>query len=140
MKTNAITKMIITFTIIIGCITVFNLVNLLDLMPEYVPGYTMGSQTDLSKQDYKELAICSFKLDSQKSVKILLIMKHFNTKYIDFKLIGSNGYQKLVLHGEEFFSNRVKEEYSFKLDPGEYKVVMNSKKSKGKVLCYWKAA
>lgn len=133
MKSNKFITLFIIFTII-ALLTLCSSIYALFSLPEMSSKYNYKSSIDLSTKDYNDYVLNSFYLQNTKDLSFTIITKGINTKYIDIKLLNSNNKASSLLHAETLFTNRNEIVIKQSLNKGFYKIVLNSKKSKGKLL------
>lgn len=140
MSLNAITKLLILVLVFVTAVTLVNLLTVTGFLNfnELFMGYDLKSEINLSKQDFTDKEAISFNTDGTKKVKLTYIIKNIDTPYIDVKVIGDGGFSMDLLHGEEFWTNSSTQSMELDLDKGDYKVLLNSKKSKGRITFYVK--
>lgn len=95
------------------------------------PGFAVIAEIDLSRQAYSNENLAEFTLDEPAYVGVFVVVRNINTRYFDLRVLGSEGYQSVVLHGEGYRSERDGGLWEERLPPGTYQVVVSSEISPG---------
>lgn len=100
--------------------------------------YALVNKVDLNQGDLQDVELARFTLTQPGGPGIFLEVRNINTSYIDVRLLGPNGYDQVVLHGEGYFS-ALDTPYmapDTALPPGEYRLLLNSRQSPGTLAVY----
>lgn len=95
------------------------------------PGFRVVAELDLSRRAYSEENLAEFTLDEPASAGVFIVVRNINTQYFDLRVLGPDGYQSVVLHGEGYRTERDGGLWVESLSPGTYRVVLTSEPSPG---------
>jgi hypothetical protein len=65
-----------------------------------------------------------------------LQLQDVKSEFLDVRLVGDNGFEDTLLHGEDFTSERGRVEYTQDLPPGEYRILLNVRQASGGISIY----
>lgn len=103
------------------------------------PGFQAGPNVSLSQQDNTDREITSFTFEKPQKISIFILVKDIQTPYLDLALVHPDGTSKVLLHGEAYTASLDRAMIdSIPLQPGKYRIVLNSRKSPGSLSVFWK--
>jgi hypothetical protein len=89
------------------------------------------AQIDLSTRAYPSETLTEFHLETQTYVGVFVAIHNINTAYFDLSVIGPDGFNSTVLHGEGYNAFQDGGLWEENLPPGAYRVVLTSHQSPG---------
>ena len=98
-------------------------------------GYQFVRRVDLSANHGQDEVIAVF-TRWLGSGGILLDLQNVRSEFLEVRLVGDNGFEDTLLHGEDFTSERGRVEYTQDLPPGEYRVLLNARRARGGISVY----
>lgn len=98
-------------------------------------GYQFVRRVDLSAGHGQDEVIAVF-TRWLGSGGILLDMQNVRSELVDVRLVGDNGFEDTLLHGEDFTSEQGRVEYTQDLPPGEYRILLNVRRASGGISIY----
>jgi hypothetical protein len=100
-------------------------------------GYTKITSINLNKSNYENEILFKVTLPEKNTLGIIVQVDKINTPFMDISLFGTDGSSQVILHGETYWTDFdiAKAQY-INLPAGEYKVVLNSRQSPGKLTLY----
>lgn len=98
-------------------------------------GYQFVRRVDLSTGNRQDEVIAVF-TRWLGSGGILLELQDVKSDFLDIRLVGDNGFEDTLLHGEDFTSERGRVEYTQDLPPGEYRILLNARRARGGISIY----
>jgi hypothetical protein len=101
-------------------------------------GFAVVAELDLSRQAYSAEALAEFDLEEPTNVGVFVAVRNINTRYLDLRVVGPNGYSSVVLHGEGYRADRDGGLWEETLPPGTYQVVLTSEPSSGTATVFLK--
>jgi hypothetical protein len=101
-------------------------------------GYEIAATVDLSVRDMHAETIALFTLAKAGDAAIFLRVTDIDTSYIDVTLVPSLGVPLSIMHGEDFSSDSSDSQVQVRLPAGEYKIVLNSGKSSGILMVFFR--
>jgi len=99
-------------------------------------GYRLAAQVDLSAAENDEQALVNFRLEQETPAGIYLIVQGINTKYFDVQIHETQGFSKVLFHGEGYSAVLDSVAYDAPLPPGDYTLALTSRQSPGRLLVY----
>jgi hypothetical protein len=97
------------------------------------------AEIDLSARNYSAETLAQFELKEPANVGVFVIVRGINTTYFDLSVIGPDGYNSIVLHGEVYRAHQDSGSWKETLPAGTYRVVLTSHQSPGTASVYLKA-
>jgi hypothetical protein len=123
--------LIITFTV--GCIAAQQEVS---LTPP--PNFQPLAEVDLSAQPFEGAILGQFTLEETAVTTIFYTIPNIDTAYFDLSLSGPDGSSYLILHSEDYQTDKHGGgEWEQNLPPGEYRVMLTAQQSPGVLSVYW---
>lgn len=103
------------------------------------PNFQPAAQIDLSTRSYDNETLAQITLDQATTLGVFFVIKDINTAYFDLSLNGPAGFHALILHSEEFRTDDAGASslQEFALQPGEYRLVLSSWQSPGRLFVDW---
>jgi hypothetical protein len=101
-------------------------------------GFTPVAQIDLSTKAYSSEVLTEFSLETPEYVDVFILVWDINTSYFDLSVMGPDGYNSTVLHGEGYRADQDGGLWEEHLRPGTYQIVLNSHQSRGQASVYLK--
>lgn len=103
------------------------------------PNFQPAAQIDLSARSYDNETLAQITLDQATTLGVFFVIKDINTAYFDLSLNGPAGFHALILHSEEFRTDDAGASslQEFALQPGEYRLVLTSWQSPGRLFVDW---
>ncbi len=98
-------------------------------------GYQFIRRVELGGGDQQEEVIAVF-TRWLGSGGILLNLRGVKSELLDVRLVGDNGFEETLLHGEDFTSEQGRVEYTQDLPPGEYRILLSTRRSSGTLTVY----
>lgn len=98
-------------------------------------GYQFVRRVELSGGDKQDEVIAVF-TRWLGSGGILLEMRDVRGEFLEVRLVGDNGFEDALLHGEQFTSERGRVEYTQDLPPGEYRLLLSTQGARGVLSVY----
>jgi hypothetical protein len=89
------------------------------------------AEIDLSAQSYSAETLAQFELKEPANVGVFVIVRAIDTAYFDLSVIGPDGYNSMVLHGEGYRAFQDSGPWKETLPAGTYQVVLTSHQSPG---------
>lgn len=118
------------------CIVITNVINrsaakssLLSLSPP--PDFAAVAEIDLSDRTYSTETLAEFVLEEPAYVGVFIAVRNINTAFFDLSVMGPDGYNSVVLHGEGYSADRDGGLWEESLPPGAYRLVLISHQSPG---------
>jgi hypothetical protein len=101
-------------------------------------GFQAIARLDLSDRAHSAESMTTFSHAQPADVKFYLTVQNIDTSYFDLRLIGPNGFNAVILHGEDDTAEQDLVTWSQNLKPGEYRLVVTSHVTPGIVAIYLK--
>lgn len=101
-------------------------------------GFTPVAQIDLSTKAYFSVVLTEFSLEAPDYVDVFILIRDINTSYFDVSVMGPEGYNSTVLHGEGYRADQDGGLWEDHLQPGTYQIVLTSHQSRGTTSVYLK--
>ncbi|MEW6504705.1 MAG: M50 family metallopeptidase [Chloroflexota bacterium] len=98
-------------------------------------GYQFIRRVELGSGDQQDEVIAVF-ARWLGSGGILLDMAEVKCEFLDVRLLGDNGFEETLLHGEEMSSDVGRVEYTKDLPPGEYRIYLSVRDCEGGLTVY----
>lgn len=89
------------------------------------------AQIDLSTKAYSSEVVTEFSLEAPDYVDVFILIWDINTSYFDVSVMGLDGYNSTVLHGEGYSADQDGGLWEEHLRPGTYQIVLTSHQSRG---------
>jgi hypothetical protein len=102
-------------------------------------GFQPVAQLDLASQAHTGEILQQLALDQPTEVGIYAVVHGIDTTYLDLRLTGSDGFDAVILHGEEYTADQDRALWSRVLPPGQYRLVATAHQTPGKISIYLKA-
>ncbi len=103
--------------------------------------YHPVAQVDLSQAEFQNRTLAGFTLTAPARPGIFVEVRDIHTPYLDLRLLGPDGFERVILHGEEYFTSAdtawLRPETD--LPSGKYRVVLNSRPSPGQITVFLQA-
>jgi hypothetical protein len=124
--------------ILIGCSSV--IVILSNALNPFAPpqGFQPVAQLDLTSRAHTDELLWQFVLDQPAEVGVYAVVQGINTTYFDLRLIGSDGFDAVILHGEDYTADQDRVSWSRELQPGQYQLVVTARQTPGTISIYGK--
>lgn len=106
-------------------------------LPALPKGYNLAVTVDLSARDMEAETIARFDLPTAGDVVIFLRVTGLDTRLIDMSLVPSQGESIQLMHGEDFASAASDSQNQYRLQAGEYGIVLTNRKSSGILQVYF---
>ncbi len=101
-------------------------------------GYNLAATVDLSGRDVQAETIARFSLAEAGDAAIFLRITGIHIRYIDVRLVPSQGDPLLLLQHEDFSSQASVSQVRVRLPSGDYKIALTSLKSPGILKVYFR--
>ena len=103
------------------------------------PDLQQAAQIELSSRAYEGEPVAQIHLDEAATLSVFFLIRNINTPYFDLSLSGPDGYQAVVLHGEDFRTDSLGASalQAFTLPPGDYRLVLTARQSPGELTVQW---
>ena len=101
-------------------------------------GFQPVAQLDLASRAHTGETLWQFALDQPTEVGIYVVVQGIDTTYFDLRLSGSDGFDAVILHGEEYTADQDQGTWSRVLPPGQYRLVATAHQTPGQVSIYLK--
>jgi hypothetical protein len=101
-------------------------------------GYNIAATVDLSVRDMHAETIAWFKMAEAGDAAIFLRVTGIDSSFIVVTLVPTLGDPLLIMHGEDFSSVLNDSQVQVRLPAGEYKIVLDSRKSSGFLKVYFR--
>ena len=101
-------------------------------------GFQPVAQLDLASRAHTGETLWQFALDQPAEVGIYAAVQLIDTTYFDLRLTGSDGFDAVILHGEEYTADQDRVTWSRVLPPGQYRLVATAHQTPGQVSVYLK--
>ena len=101
-------------------------------------GFAPVARIDLSAKAYASQVLTEFSLDEPAYVDIFIAIRDINTSYFDVSVMGPDGYNSTVLHGEGYNADQDGGFWEEHLRTGTYQIVLTSHQSPGTASIYLK--
>jgi hypothetical protein len=102
-------------------------------------GYVLVARIDLSIRAYSSHVLTEFSLDEPDYADIFVMVQNINTSYFDLSVLGPDGYNSTVLHGEGYNADQDGGLWEEHLRTGTYQIVLTSHRSPGTASIYLKS-
>jgi hypothetical protein len=102
-------------------------------------GFQLMAQLDLASRAHTGEILRQFALDQPAEIGIYAVVQGIDTTYFDLRLIGSDGFDAVILHGEEYTADQDRALWSRVLPSGQYQLVATAHQTPGKISIYLKA-
>lgn len=102
------------------------------------PGFAVVAEIDLSKEVYSAESLVEFTVDDPSYVGVFIVVRNINTSYFDLRVVGAEGYDSAVMHGEGYRADRDGGLWEQTLSPGTYQLVLTSHQSPGTATVFLK--
>jgi hypothetical protein len=99
-------------------------------------GYRLVTTIDLSEQEHKQETVHTFTIDRARVAGVFLLVEDVNTPYLEVVLTGPEGYSQVILHAEGYTASRDNPHLEELLQAGEYRVILTSRRSPGRISIY----
>ena len=96
------------------------------------------ARLDLSARAYSAESLTQFSLANPATVELYLTVQKIDTTYFDLRLIGPEGFNAVILHGEDYTTVQDLVTWRQNLKPGDYRLVVTSAATPGIVSIYLK--
>jgi hypothetical protein len=96
------------------------------------------AQLDLATRARTAETLWQFALDQPAEIGIYAVVQGINTTYFDLRLIGSAGFDAVVLHGEDYTADQDRVTWSRELPPGQYRLIATARQTPGTISIYEK--
>lgn len=103
------------------------------------PDFQPAATVDLSTRAYESETLAVITLDKSASLGVFALIQNIETDYFDLSLNGPDGYQTVIWHGEDFYTDSVgaSNMQEFALGPGEYRLVLTARQTPGLLSVAW---
>jgi hypothetical protein len=101
-------------------------------------GFQPVAQLDLASRAHTGETLWQFALDQPTEIGIYAVVQRIDTTYFDLRLTGSDGFDAVILHGEEYTADRDRVLWSRVLPPGHYRLVVTAHQTPGTISIYGK--
>ncbi len=101
-------------------------------------GFQPVAQLDLASRARTDETLWQFALDQPTEVGVHAIVQGIDTTYFDLRLSGSNDFESVILHGEDYTANQDRVTWGRALPPGQYRLVVTAHQTPGQVSVYLK--
>ena len=102
-------------------------------------GFQPVAQLDLASRARTGETLWQFALNQPTAIGIYAVVQRIDTTYFDLRLTGSDGFDAVILHGEEYTADQDRALWSRVLPPGQYRLVATAHQTPGKISIYLKA-
>ena len=99
-------------------------------------GFQSIAQLDLASRARSAESLWQFALDQPTEVGVYAVVQGINTTYFDLRLTGSDGFDAVILHGEDYTADQDRVTWSRELPPGQYQLVVTAHQTPGQVSVY----
>lgn len=89
------------------------------------------AEIDLSAQSFSAETLAQFELKEPENVGVFVIVRDIHTTYFDLSVVGADGYNSIVLHGEGYSAFQESGSWKETLPAGIYRIVLTSHQSPG---------
>jgi hypothetical protein len=94
-------------------------------------GFSFVDEIDLSKQVHSSETLAEFTVKDPAYVGVFIAVRNINTSYFDLRVVGSDGYNSVVMHGEGYRADRDGGLWEETLPAGTYQLMLTSHQSPG---------
>jgi hypothetical protein len=101
-------------------------------------GFQAIAQLDLAVCAYSDETLRQFALDHSAEVGVYAVVQGIDTSYFDLRLIGSDGFDAVILHGEDYTADQDRVTWSQELPSGQYRLAVTAHQTPGQVSVYLK--
>ena len=124
--------------ILIACSSAIILLS--NLLNPFAPpqGFQPIAQLDLADRARSNETLWQVTLPQSTEVGSYVIVQGINTTYFDLRMTGSDGFDAVILHGEDYTADQDRVTWSRKLPPGQYQLVVTAHQTPGHVIVYGK--
>lgn len=130
-------------TLMIGILIVCSsvIVILSNALNPFAPpqGFQPVVQLDLASRAHTGETLWQLALDQPTEIGVYAVVQGMDTTYFDLRLTGSDGFDAVILHGEEYTADQDRALWRTVLPSGQYRLVVTAHQTPGKISIYLKA-
>ncbi len=101
-------------------------------------GFQPVAQLDLASRARRDETVWQFALNQPTEISIYAIVQRIDTTYFDLRLTGSDNFDTVILHGEDYIADQDRVAWDRALPPGQYRLVVTAHQTPGQVSVYLK--
>jgi len=101
-------------------------------------GFQPIDQLDLASRARMDETLWQFALAQPAAIGIYAVVQRINTTYFDLRLTGSDSFDAVILHGEDYTADQDRVTWSRELPPGKYRLVVTARQTSGTISIYGK--
>ena len=101
-------------------------------------GYRLATTIDLSRVEDLQTVTQTFTTDQPSAAGVYLLVENINSDYFEVRLTGPDSFDRLIVHAEGYTAQRDNPHIEVNLQPGEYRLLLTSKRSTGMLTIYTK--